>query len=90
MLKKIEVDNFKPLNNFVFKLSNVNVIIGRNGCGKTTILQALDFIKNFAIKDLDIYLEEREWKPSELKSQFKPGGYIRFEVEYELLNGKIS
>jgi predicted ATPase len=89
MLKKIEVDNFKSLNNFVFKLSNINVIIGRNGCGKTTILQALDFIKNFAIKDLDIYLEEREWKPSELKSQFKPGGYIRFEVEYELLNREI-
>jgi predicted ATPase len=38
MLKRIYVDNFRCLVNFELKLDRVNLLLGRNGTGKTTVL----------------------------------------------------
>lgn len=45
-IKKIEIENF--LNNYNYKIefeNDINIIIGKNGCGKTTILEMLVNLK---------------------------------------------
>lgn len=42
MLKRVEINNFGPLPNEVFKFaSGLNVIVGENGCGKSQLLKLL-------------------------------------------------
>lgn len=41
MLKSIKIKNFKSVQNIEIELGRVNVFIGENGCGKTTILEAI-------------------------------------------------
>ncbi len=41
MIKEIKITNFKSIVNETIELSNVNVFIGENGCGKTNILEAI-------------------------------------------------
>ncbi|WP_425930172.1 AAA family ATPase [Pseudomonas sp. NyZ201] len=42
MLKRVEINNFGPLPNEVFKFAaGLNVIVGENGCGKSQLLKLL-------------------------------------------------
>jgi predicted ATPase len=42
-LERIRVDNFKSLVDFQLQLAPFTCLIGLNGAGKSTVLQALDF-----------------------------------------------
>jgi len=42
MITQFKIKNYKPFKDFVVEgLSDVNLIVGKNGCGKTTFLEAL-------------------------------------------------
>lgn len=41
MLKTINIKNFKSVNDLQIDLGRINVFIGENGCGKTSILEAI-------------------------------------------------
>jgi len=43
MIKKVEIENYKSLENLSLELGRFNVLIGENGCGKTNILESLVF-----------------------------------------------
>ena len=43
MIKKLTVKNFKVISNLSIDFTPLTVLIGENSCGKSTILQALDF-----------------------------------------------
>jgi predicted ATPase len=73
MLRKMTIRNFKAIQNMTIEFSPLTVLIGGNACGKTTILQALDFLRSVAIWDIPVYLKERGWTFDELKSQFDSG-----------------
>jgi predicted ATPase len=70
----------------------LTVLIGGNGCGKSTVLQALDFLRAAATRDIPEYLRERGWAFEELKSKLidendKP---IEFVSEYQFdIDGNI-
>lgn len=42
-LKTIEVSNFKRLKNAILNLSEINIIVGGNNAGKSSLLQAIHF-----------------------------------------------
>ena len=44
MLQEFRVDNFKSLINIVFKPQEVNLLLGENNSGKTSLCQALRFV----------------------------------------------
>ena len=69
MIKSIWVDNFKSLVDFELKLAKFNCIVGLNGSGKSTVLQALDFVSQLMIGDIDGWLKMRNWEKSDLNSK---------------------
>ena len=72
-----------------FKFSQLNILIGMNGAGKSTILQALDFISQLMHGDITTWLESRDWKPHDLNCKLLKESNIELEVEVELNNQDI-
>jgi predicted ATPase len=48
MLTRLYIDNFRCLVNFEYRPARKQLIVGRNGSGKTTVLDALFFLRQFA------------------------------------------
>ena len=57
LIKRIEVENFRSLKNVDIKCENLTVLLGRNGTGKSSLLNALDVFYNvaFQAKDYDYF-----------------------------------
>ncbi|MGD1703809.1 AAA family ATPase [Dapis sp. BLCC M229] len=53
MLKKLYVNNFKCLVNFEIKLSNINLLLGANGSGKTTVFEVLHKLQKFILGEFE-------------------------------------
>ncbi len=53
MLKEFRVDNFKSLINCVFRPEGMNLLLGMNNSGKTSLCQALQFVSASATASLD-------------------------------------
>lgn len=69
MLASLRLKNFKSLVDFQIQLPKFTVLIGLNGSGKTTILQAFDFLSQLMIGDVDKWLATRGWSASDLSSK---------------------
>lgn len=84
--KRFKIRNFKSIKEIDFKFSQLNILIGMNGAGKSTILQALDFISQLMHGDITTWLESRDWKPHDLNCKLLKESNIEVEVEVELNN----
>lgn len=87
-LKKIIFENFKSLYNAEFEPGKVNVFIGANGAGKSTILEAIGLL-SAAMTDRvnDISLQRKGVRlsaPSMYKSRFKSIGRTKLTVGLSL------
>lgn len=82
-IKSLYVDNFKSMNDFQMIFDDYVIIIGNNSVGKTTLLHVLDFLHYACIYDLDKYMEERGFKPSELLSQFSNKKSITARITFD-------
>jgi predicted ATPase len=68
-LTRIRVDNFKSLVDFELQLAPFTCLIGLNGAGKSTVLQAVDFASRLFVGDIDGWLDDRMWKAADLSSK---------------------
>jgi AAA15 family ATPase/GTPase len=90
MIKSFYIDNFKSLVDFRLpprshKLGQFTCLVGLNGAGKSTVLQAFDFVGHLANGEVASWLKQREWKTSDLTSRFlKLKKLIQFEIEVEV------
>lgn len=89
-LCKISIDNFKSLVGFEMDLAKFSCLIGLNGAGKSTILQALDFLCQQMKGDLSGWLKNREWEATDLKSKLSKASNISFEVTCDMAGKAIS
>jgi len=87
MLKILTIRNFKAITDMTLEFTPMTVLIGGNASGKSTILQALDFLRSSAFRDIPEYLREKGWGIEELKSQLNDGQTkpIEFISIYEFL-----
>lgn len=69
MLCRLEVDNFKTLNQFRMELSPLTVVVGNNASGKSTVLQVLDLLCSSVQEDFNSILTRRGWNVSDLRSK---------------------
>lgn len=79
-LTKITVNNFKSLVDFKLPLDRFNCLIGLNGAGKTTVLQAVDFLCELFWGDISDWLEQRQWEAADLNSRLIRKSNIQFTV----------
>jgi AAA15 family ATPase/GTPase len=88
MIRSFYIDNFKSLVNFRLPpaphaLGPFVCLVGLNGAGKSTVLQALDFVAHLAQGKVQQWLDQREWKKGDLTSRFLSRQLIRFRLEFE-------
>lgn len=90
MIKSIEIDNFKSLVNFKLELAKFNCVVGLNGVGKSTLLQALDFLSQLMQGDIKGWLESRQWSASDLNSKLIKRSNIEFKVVVEFAGNETN
>lgn len=81
------VDNFKSLNEFILDFSKFTCLIGVNSSGKSTILQAIDFISQQMKGDISGWLKDRNWESTELRCKFSNDRLILIRLSF--LNNNI-
>jgi len=79
MFRKLKVDNFKSLVDFSVEFTPMSVIIGNNATGKSSVLQAIDFLCGSVKEDFGIMLERRNWTADNIKSKLINSNKIHFE-----------
>jgi ABC-type polar amino acid transport system ATPase subunit len=88
-ITSIQVRNFKSLVDFQISLEKFSCLIGLNGVGKSTVLQFIDFLSHLVRGDTEAWLEERKWKPADLKSKLTRKLNIDFTVTFEEENNPL-
>lgn len=88
MIRSFYIDNFKSLVDFRLppnphQLGSFACLVGLNGAGKSTVLQAFDFVGHLANGQVAAWLRQREWKASDLTSRFLKKKLIQFELDIE-------
>ena len=60
IIRRLEVKNFRSLKDISLECEELTTILGRNGCGKSTILKALDVFYNvgYLVTDYDYFGKE--------------------------------
>jgi len=84
MLHTIKVKNFKSLEDTRISFAKNTFFIGLNGVGKTTILQAIDFISAVSKGEVTKWLEARSWKGKDLTFYKSNKSIIEFDIQFQL------
>lgn len=92
MIEKIEINNFKNISNLTIELENLNVLVGSNNSGKSSILQAIQFAISVA---QTTNFENSRWnnQTNKLPTSLTPEQliYAPFRDVYSLaLGGKLK
>jgi predicted ATPase len=77
MLKRIYIDNFRCLVNFELDLDSINLFLGSNGTGKSTVFEALQKIQAFVSGDSKV---EGIFKATDC-TRWQTSSIQRFELE---------
>ena len=64
ILKEVEISGYKQIKNAKIKMDKFNVLVGKNGTGKSSVLRALDLFFN-EMKSIDVKIIENPDGPKE-------------------------
>ncbi len=78
----LRIDNFKSLERFDIGFSKFTCLIGLNSSGKSTVLQAIDFVSQQMNGDITGWLGDRNWEAKELKSKLTDKRLIEITVAF--------
>ena len=90
-LVKLEIDNFKNFDGFSMEFTPLTVIIGNNSVGKSSLLQAIAFLKYACVASVEEYLKDRSVKVEDLASKglTKVKKIMTFKALFETQNNYI-
>lgn len=89
-LTHLHVENFRSLANLNLKIDSLNVIFGPNGAGKTTLLDTIWFLRDCAIRGVDLASSEREHGIGLLWDGAEEGENISIEIAIPSIRYKVS
>ncbi|MEJ5861648.1 AAA family ATPase [Pseudomonas farsensis] len=89
MITGFSVHGFKSLAKFSLDgISNFTCLVGLNGSGKSSVLQAIDFASHLFRGDVANWLSKRAWSISDLHSKYSAHSNILVAFTFLLDNGK--
>jgi predicted ATPase len=88
MIKTIRIRNFKSLGDVELQLAKFTCLIGMNGAGKSSVLQAVDFISQLMIGRVEEWLDARGWSAADLNCKVRKESNVTVAVHYETSTGK--
>jgi energy-coupling factor transporter ATP-binding protein EcfA2 len=88
VIRKFTIEHFKSLDDFQLppgsaRLGRFACFVGLNGAGKSTVLQAFDFVGQLVTGRMEEWLERREWEASDLRNRRDTARSISFSVEFD-------
>jgi len=83
MITRIYIDNFRCFSNFEFKPARINLILGANGSGKTSMFEAVSGVVNLVVQGLDA----RTVFPTETLTRWVTRDEQRFELDVAACEG---
>lgn len=89
MIKSVRVVNFKSLAAVTIPLEHFNCLVGMNGAGKSTVLQALDFLSQLMRGDVQGWLDQRGWSAADLRCKLRKESNITFNVSFSTAGGAV-
>lgn len=87
MIESIYVTNFKSLGKVELKLGKFTCLIGMNGSGKSTVLQAIDFISQLMIGRVDEWLDARGWSAADLNCKLRKESNVNVGLKLKTSTG---
>ena len=92
MIKSLEIHNFKSLHDFSIDFDKLTCLVGLNGSGKSTILQALGFLSSVMSGTVKEWMGKHSWEGKEIRSSIVSDSSrfsVYFCVEVEVEKGYI-
>lgn len=89
MIEEFGIRNFKSLADLVLPMRKFNCLVGMNGVGKSTILQAIDFVSRLMAGNIQGWLDSRSWTVQELNCKLLKESNIGIAIEYRTQAGQI-
>ncbi len=77
MLKRIYINNFSCFVNFELRFDAINLLLGTNGSGKTSVFDLLRRLQEFVIGDVRVH----DVFPATDLTRWQTGKQQRFELE---------
>lgn len=84
MIRTFSISGFKSLIDFQISLATFNCLVGLNGSGKSTVLQAFDFFSSIHQGKVSAWLESRKWQMSDLTFHGSRKQIISFQTSFEI------
>lgn len=89
MIEFVRIRNFKSLGEVSLRLQKFNCLIGMNGSGKSSVLQAFDFLAQLMRGDVSGWLDQRGWSIADLNCKLRKESNINLALEYRLRDGRL-
>ena len=82
-LSRLYISNFKSLIEFKLDFAEFTCLIGLNSSGKSTILQAIDFVSQQMNGNISEWLKNRNWQANELNCKLTKKKIITAMVSFD-------
>lgn len=89
MIVSATVRGFKSLVDLRIHFEKFTCLIGSNGSGKSSILQAIDFASHMMSGDTDAWLKARGWESADLHSKLSTLNNIVIFIHFRVGNSRI-
>lgn len=82
MIERIHIKNFKSIGELSLNLGRFTCLVGMNGSGKTTVLQAIDFISQVLMGRVEPWMLARGWAIQDLNCRLRKESNISLAVVF--------
>ena len=76
-LRRVHIDNYKCMSNFDLSFGDITLLLGKNGCGKSAVFEALDNLHRFVCREGKL----SELFPASSLTRWNDSGKQSFELE---------
>ncbi len=82
MIHRLRVQNFKSIVDVAVELSEVTVLVGRSGTGKSNFIQSLRLLRDILSSQQQLHLMHQQWPL--LRPAMTAEGQISFDIEFSI------